>query len=590
MSSNDNDSLFVEQENEDDDTLFVSNDGAEHVFSGRDAQAAAAAAVAANDEGLNADSSTPLPPMLERSSLLGKTVPAQRSAFVEQAVRVRLNADLKYQRKIVQELLEQDALLVLGKGLGMSTVVANVLHAMDVAGTRRDPDNHDRQTGKESLVLLIGADAEENASIAEELWFLGNNEESPHRGMEIITTEAVTITKRAQLYSRGGIFSVTSRILIGDMLAELADPASITGIVVLHADRVSSSSPEAFILNVYRENNRAGFIKALTDRPEAISFGFSPLQERMKTLQLRKALLWPRFRYEIKEALEHDKRNKEVIEIRVDMTTLMAEVQSSLRELIQATISDIKAGVSKVVETEEWTLDESIERPDFARYLSIRLDAHWHQLSSRTRQAVANLTSLRGFLDDLTTLDAVTFYREIEEYYDSQGPDANSLREPAPWLFHDAANALFVAAKTRVYGDRKEKTDNHYIEELPKWEHLAHVLDEISAERASGVSTDGPILISCRTRKTARQIRDYLRTMGRGREHSGAVSYSGQKYMRNLLRDYKAFKEFLRVRKINRHDSTHDIKMRSLGTGESGTPPPVNGAESMQILNFVRLE
>jgi DNA excision repair protein ERCC-4 len=567
MNNNEeDDDLFVAQ---DDETLIVNGDGSEQVVQCADVADA---------------------PLLDPSPLLGRTVPAQRSAFVQEAAKVQLNAHLKYQRDIIQELLEQDALLVLGKGLGMSTIVANVLHAMDVAGTKRDPSNKERQTGRESLVLLVGADSEENSAITEELFSLGNNENSPHRGMEIVTTDAISVSKRAQLYERGGIFSITSRILVVDLLSKNMDPASVTGIVILHADRVSSTSTEAFILKVYRDNNKFGFIKALTDRPEAICFGFSPLQERMKTLQLRKVLLWPRFRYEVKRELEHNKRNKEVIEIKVEMTQMMMEMQSALREAIQACISQIKSSVSKVVDTEDWTLDESIERPDFTRLLRAQLDPYWHRLPARARQVMSNLEKLCEFLDALTSLDSVSFYQMLEQYYDESLPEMNSFREPPPWLSLDAANTLFHVAKSRVYG--KE------VEELPKWEHLAQVLDEIASEKAAaGGAGDGtgPIVIACKTRGTAVQIRRYLSQLTRDRDASGSVTFSGQKYMRSTLRQYKTWKHFLLERKIARKErAKDDVGFRVV----SGEPPiqvpvtesvPENERKSRDICFFVNV-
>lgn len=61
------------------------------------------------------------------------------------------------------------------------------------------------------------------------------------------------ILDREKMYSQGGIFSITSRILIVDVLssmcssdvilnlliilADLLNPETITGIVVLHADK-----------------------------------------------------------------------------------------------------------------------------------------------------------------------------------------------------------------------------------------------------------------------------------------------------------------------------------------------------------------
>jgi DNA excision repair protein ERCC-4 len=105
--------------------------------------------------------------------------------------------------------------------------------------------------------------------------------------------------------------SVTSRILVVDMLQSDIPTELITGIMVLHAEKyvlnkesaevlivlafsVTALSLEAFIVRLYREKNQAGFLKAFTDQPEHITSGMSPLKNIMKELQLRTVHIYPR--------------------------------------------------------------------------------------------------------------------------------------------------------------------------------------------------------------------------------------------------------------------------------------------------------
>jgi DNA excision repair protein ERCC-4 len=112
------------------------------------------------------------------------------------------------------------------------------------------------------------------------------------------------------MYKKGGLFSVTSRILVVDMLQGDIPTDRITGMLVLHAERycahsvmANGSSPscsvtalvlEAFIVRLYREKNKTGFLKAFTDQPEHIMSGMSPLKNIMKELQLRSVHIYPR--------------------------------------------------------------------------------------------------------------------------------------------------------------------------------------------------------------------------------------------------------------------------------------------------------
>jgi DNA excision repair protein ERCC-4 len=51
--------------------------------------------------------------------------------------------------------------------------------------------------------------------------------------------------------------------------------------------RVTPLVLEAFIVRLFREKNKKGFVKAFTDQPEHITSGFSPLKNIMKELQIR---------------------------------------------------------------------------------------------------------------------------------------------------------------------------------------------------------------------------------------------------------------------------------------------------------------
>lgn len=66
---------------------------------------------------------------------------------------------------------------------------------------------------------------------------------------------------RQAIYKRGGIVSITTRILIIDMLLDRIPVADLTGIVVMHAEDVTPTSMEAFVMRVYREKNKVNHFR-----------------------------------------------------------------------------------------------------------------------------------------------------------------------------------------------------------------------------------------------------------------------------------------------------------------------------------------
>jgi len=107
--------------------------------------------------------------------------------------------------------------------------------------------------------------------------------------------------------------------------------------LTLTARRITLLVLEAFIVRLYRENNKMGFIKAFTDQPEHITSGLSPLKNTMKELQLRTVHIYPRFQEDIKKILEH--RRADVVELSQPLTEPMANLHHACMNTI---LSELK--------------------------------------------------------------------------------------------------------------------------------------------------------------------------------------------------------------------------------------------------------
>jgi DNA excision repair protein ERCC-4 len=244
--------------------------------------------------------------------------------------------------------------------------------------------------------LLIGAEERENGWIGESLAeHAAVSMSTKANGLKLVNTDLMSVATRQKMYAQGGIFSITSRILIVDLLSGLLDPSLVTGAVVLHADRVVATSLEAFILRIYRQKNRSGFLKAFSDNPDPFTTGFSPLSNMMRNLFLRKPALYPRFHVLVAESLE-GKKKAEVIELEVPMTEGMKDIQNAILECVEASIVELKKGNSGL-EMDDWNLDSALHR-NFDTIVRRQLDPVWHRTSFRTRQIVRDLTLLRTIL------------------------------------------------------------------------------------------------------------------------------------------------------------------------------------------------
>lgn len=389
-------------------------------------------------------------------------------------------------------------------------LVTNLLHSYDAAGN--------------NLIVVVGAEERENGWIGEALAEHAAISMSPKaRGLTLVNTESQSVGAREKMYARGGVFSVTSRILVVDLLTGLLNPETITGLVVLHADKVVATSLEAFILRVYRQKNKAGFLKAFSDSPDPFTIGFSPLSTMLRNLFLKKVSLWPRFHVTVAHALE-GKKKAEVIELEVPMTDMMKEIQNAIMECVEISIHELKKGNSGL-EMDDWNLDSALLK-NFDLIIRRQLDPNWHRVSWKTRQIVNDLSVLRTLLNSVLTFDAVSFLQNLDTIHAAHSPAPGSTRQTqSPWLFLDATQTLFETARRRVYSANPKhisKEDNidslhPVLEELPKWALLSEVLEEIDRdlyfEPQIKDDSNGTILIMCASQDTCRQLRDYLQTM-----------------------------------------------------------------------------
>ncbi|KEZ39337.1 DNA repair protein rad16 [Scedosporium apiospermum] len=426
---------------------------------------------------------------------------------------VKLSLPLEYQQILFQELRAEDELVVIARGLGLMRLVTNLLHSYDVAGN--------------NLILIVGATDRENGWIGEALAEHAAVSMAPKaRGLTVVNTDFTSVGAREKMYSKGGIFSITSRILVVDLLTGLLVPESVTGVIVLHADKVVATSLEAFILRIYRQKNKAGFLKAFSDNPDPFATGFSPLATMMRNLFLRKASLWPRFHVTVAQSLEARKKKAEVIELEVPMTEAMTDIQNAILECVEISIQELKKG-NTGLEMDDWNIDNALLK-NFDVIVRRQLEPNWHRISWKTRQIVNDLTVLRGMLHSLLSFDSVSFLQHLDTIHAAHAPAPGSTRQTAsPWLFLDAAETIFATARKRVYAaagrHAASSSDGNIdalrpvLEELPKWGVLAEVLEEIDRdlyfEPPIRDDSNGTILIMCSDTDICRQLRDYLQTM-----------------------------------------------------------------------------
>ncbi|KDQ65067.1 hypothetical protein JAAARDRAFT_43863 [Jaapia argillacea MUCL 33604] len=457
---------------------------------------------------------------------------------------------LPFHKSILERIHDPSTseLLLIARGLGLRRIICTLMKIYE---------------SPQTLVLLVNAFPEEESAIGEELGIMGCRKP----GLRIVGYE-MGKKERQDLYKRGGLISVTSRILVVDMLQSDIPIPLITGILVMHAEKVTPLSLEAFIVRLYREKNQSGFLKAFSDEPEHIMSGLSPLRNIMKELQLRTVHIYPRFHEEVKASLE--RRRADVIELYPQLTDFMLDIHGAIVQCMTTTLAELKRS-NTTLDLDDFTVSNAYFR-SFDLIVRRQLDPVWHKVGPKTKQLVSDLATLRKLLSYLLTYDALAFHAYLETIIaaNTTAPSGSAKQYQSPWLLTDAANIIFQVAKRRCYvmtstssskskapppvdddeegwaalneseglvgtgkGNGKEKETERaewlpegmtpILEELPKWDTLAEVLTEIEEEmmrlesmgRSSLTFTPGTntVLIMTSSSRTSNLVSEYLSTM-----------------------------------------------------------------------------
>mmetsp|Transcript_31104 Transcript_31104/g.41503 ORF Transcript_31104/g.41503 Transcript_31104/m.41503 type:complete len:897 (-) Transcript_31104:112-2802(-) len=340
------------------------------------------------------------------------------------------------------------------------------------------------------------------------------------------------------MYQQGGIYIITSRILIVDLLTQTASPASISGILVYHAEKVTETSTESFIIRIYKtqklfasQGQSSGFVKGFSEDASEVIQGFGNVDKILKGLFVRRLYLYPRFHVDIVEELE--KYPPKVDELHQQLTPLMKEIQGALAAAVQACIRQLKSSTNLI----EWTDDLTVENcvtNNFDRSISRQLEHDWHRLKPQTKNLVYDLRTIRTLFQYLLQYDSIAFWKLLNNVKTMSA----ASRTPSMWLLTPAADLLFRKAKDRVYklsmGRRSATATTEenrpalvgkltpVLEENPKWRLLKQVLTEVrrdwkekkkqqqGKENIAKNAGGARVLVMTKDNRTLETLRSYL--------------------------------------------------------------------------------
>lgn len=136
---------------------------------------------------------------------------------------------------------------------------------------------------------------------------------------------------------------------------------------------------------MFRKNNSLGFIKGISDSPDAFTRGISIAERVMKTLMVRDIHLFPRFHMTVEASL-HAPTQPTTKEIAINLSKNMKDIQMALIEMLRKGLDQIKK--IRTVDLTEVQLEDCVFKKAFEFQLQEILDPIWNTLPFGTRKLV----------------------------------------------------------------------------------------------------------------------------------------------------------------------------------------------------------
>ncbi|KAH7647574.1 ERCC4 domain-containing [Cryptosporidium bovis] len=345
---------------------------------------------------------------------------------------------LPFQKSIQNDLSSnKSCLLILSRGLGVYNVIYNFLYNLDI------------KLGK--CVLLLNLSVHEIESFI--LFVKNMDNELTKSGSEIekntlllnrigVINSETNLQKRTLLYKNGGIYVITSRILLTDALSHKLELSLVDGIIVANAESLNGRNwNDAFILQLFKNENSEGFIKGISQRSEYLIHGYFGPGIAMRYLGTMTMCLYSRQNKLVEESLTQSK-NIKVIEKSVKATEYFYLIQKCLILLIEKGLNEIlkldrtlEISMSDLLYTSTCKLQSKIE--------SITQDL-WTTMTQKHKQLLKDILILRNLLEMLYLLDSSIFFLYLELIRYSKIIDTS-------WILTPEFESLFKASRSRVF-------------------------------------------------------------------------------------------------------------------------------------------
>ncbi|OII72125.1 ERCC4-like helicase domain-containing protein [Cryptosporidium ubiquitum] len=347
---------------------------------------------------------------------------------------------LPFQKSIQNDIdNHKSCLIILSKGLGVFNVVYNYLSKIEInAGNSIFILN--LSISEIDCFRLFVQSMDQRSYDGDIDQFKSNTSLLSNKIVNI--NSEMNLNKRKVFYNKGGIYIITSRILLTDLLSERLNFSNIDGIILINAESLNVRNwNDAFILQLYKSKNPNGFIKGISQRPEILNQGYFGPGIAMRYLGTTDLFLYPRNNVIVEDSFKLSQKIK-VIEKSVKASEYFYTIQKCIKVLLEKGLDQIL----KLDPNIEVTLCDLLYSSSKKLKNKIELLTHdlWCKMTPKLRQITKDILYIRNLLELLYLLDASEFFVCLEYIQSSKLIDKS-------WMLTKEFETLYKVSRSRIF-------------------------------------------------------------------------------------------------------------------------------------------
>lgn len=334
------------------------------------------------------------------------------------------------------------------------------------------------------LIFVLGIDLDESAVMATQFAYMIKRMCQPSESSSDSLCIQVPFPKfldgtvlaheREKMYIQGGIYFVSSRIVLVDLLTSKVVPELISGVIIVNAHRITKDYNIPLFIKLLRSRASMAFIKAITDNVSSMKCREN-LNFLLKSLFTKDCFIFPRCSGVFDAVLNNDRVQPETFEVGFQLSDSAKQIHSTIVQVLHRLVSELQRNNSK--ELQQLDMNTVIYSTNVKRLLETILQ----KVSTTTseyhiRRVMRSITNLHMMLNQLLGMNSLSFLAFAEQM--------KSAEMESDWLWTPYGNTIYRVATERVYEPNPEEESGLVlkIETDKKTEYIKRLLSSDSVD------------------------------------------------------------------------------------------------------------